>query len=176
LAHFLSKSAPIFFNFAIIFRSRNRPKIAKRKFRSGFYLFVKNDKCLAYIQESFNLRGKSDQSVGQLNFWLKLISGILSRKLKFRSSVLIKNLSDQQIGYSSRVGYFLNFQKLFLCAVGRGVCSFEVASSRVQNPWSGGAGFERRERSGADRSNPAPLRLFFETPLNRSAPRKFLDT
>jgi hypothetical protein len=42
-----------------------------------------------------------------------------------------------------------------------------IREVRVQNPWSGGAGFERR---GADRSNSAPLRLFFETPLHRSAP------
>lgn len=47
---FFSKSAPNFFNFAIIFRSRNRPKIAKRKFRSRFHLFVK--KCLMPCQHS----------------------------------------------------------------------------------------------------------------------------
>ena len=35
---------------------------------------------------------------------------------------------------------------------------------RVQNPWSGGAGFERN----------GPLRLFFK--LRSTAPRKFLDT
>jgi len=88
------KSAPNFFSFALFFRSRNRLKIAKRKFWSRFISLscIKMSKCLAIIQE-VNSRGKVTN---------KLVPGW--------------------------VNSILDFQKLFLCAVGRGICSFEVAS------------------------------------------------
>jgi len=91
--HFI-KSAPNFFSFALFFRSRNRLKIAKRKFWNRFISLscLKMSKCLAIIQE-VNSRGKVTN---------KLVPGW--------------------------VNSILDFQKLFLCAVGRGICSFEVAS------------------------------------------------
>ena len=50
------------------------------------------------------------------------------------------------------------------------------ASARVQNPWSGGAGFERSGAEGAERTAPTPLRSTYFLILRSTAPAKFLDT